>query len=188
MITGLRKRLPQARRAGGAAACASTRPACEIMSSSLARITSLPQHCNDHGSSRKAARRAGNVIGILFERLKHSVLTACFCRKSYLLEGLLGEVGQDKGSLVDLLVVVLAELVLLGLGPLADGLLEVAAGVKGADHETDLARGVGGDGGVGVLDVGEDLLAVLLELGDQGEVQPLVLSFGESQQRPIRKE
>jgi hypothetical protein len=89
---------------------------------------------------------------------------------------------------VDLLVVVLAELVLLGLGPLADGLLEVAAGVKGADHETDLARGVGGDGGVGVLDVGEDLLAVGLELGDQWEVEPLVLSFGESQQRPIRKE
>jgi len=83
---------------------------------------------------------------------------------------------------VDLLVVVLAKLVLLGLGPLADGLLEVAVGVKAADHEADLARGVGGDGGVGVLDVGEDLLAVLLELGDQGEVEPLVLGFMKSQQ------
>jgi hypothetical protein len=140
-------------------------------------------HCNCHELSREAARRAGNVIGILYKRLKHSVLTASFlCRKSYLLEGLLGEVGQNKGGLVDLLVVVLAKLVLLSLGPLADGLLEVAVGVKGADHETDLARGVGGDGGVGVLDVGEDLLAVGLELGDQGEVKPLVLGYMESQQ------
>jgi hypothetical protein len=118
----------------------------------------------------------------LFKRLKHSVLTAHFCRKSYLLEGLLGKVGQNERGLVDLLVVVLAKLVLLGLGPLADGLLEVAAGVKGADHETDLAGGVGGDGGVGVLDVGENLLAVLLELGDQGEVKPLVLGYMDSQQ------
>lgn len=83
---------------------------------------------------------------------------------------------------MDLLVVVLAELLLLGLGPLAHRLLEVAVGVKAADHEADLARGVGGDGGVGVLDVGEDLLAVLLELGDQGEVEPLVLGFTNSQQ------
>ena len=83
---------------------------------------------------------------------------------------------------MDLLVVVLAQLVLLSLGPLADGLLEVAVGVKAADHEADLARGVGGDGGVGVLDVGEDLLAVLLELGDQGEVKPLVLGYMISQQ------
>ena len=83
---------------------------------------------------------------------------------------------------MDLLVVVLAKLVLLGLRPLADGLLEVAVGVKAADHEADLARGVGGDGGVGVLDVGEDLLAVLLELGDQGEVEPLVLGYLISQQ------
>lgn len=83
---------------------------------------------------------------------------------------------------MDVLVVVLAKLVLVGLGPLADGLLEVAVGVKAANHEADLARGVGGDGGVGVLDIGEDLLAVLLELGDQGEVEPLVLGFMRSQQ------
>lgn len=112
----------------------------------------------------------------------------CFlCRKSYLLEGLLGEVGQDKGGLVDLLVVVLAQLVLLSLRPLAHRLLEVAVGVKAADHEADLARGVGGDGSVGVLDVGEDLLAVLLELGDQGEVEPLVLGFTKSQQLLVSK-
>jgi hypothetical protein len=92
-----------------------------------------------------------------------------------LLECLSGKVGQNKGGLVDLLVVVLAQLLLFLLGPLAHRLLEVAVGVQTADHETNLTRGVGRNGGVGVLDVGEDGLAVLLELGDQGEVQPLVL-------------
>lgn len=73
--------------------------------------------------------------------------------------------------------VVVAELrVLLLGGEAADWVLHVAAGVLGADHEADLAGGVGGDGGVGVLDGGEDLLAVLLELGDQWQVEPLVLS------------
>lgn len=81
---------------------------------------------------------------------------------------------------MDLLVVVLAELLLLLDRPLAHGLLEVAVGVKAADHEANLARGVGGNGGVSVLDVGEDLLAVFLELGDQGKVEPLVLGCGES--------
>lgn len=76
---------------------------------------------------------------------------------------------------MDLLGVVLAELVLFLLRPGANGLLEVAVGILAADHEADLARWVGGDGGVGVLDVGEDGLAVLLELGDQWEVEPLVL-------------
>jgi hypothetical protein len=41
-----------------------------------------------------------------------------------------------------------------------------------------LSGGVSWDGRVGVLDVGEDLLAVLLELGDQWKVEPLVLGCG----------
>jgi len=77
---------------------------------------------------------------------------------------------------VDLRVVVSAELDLLLSGPLAKGNLDVGVGVLGADHEADLARGVGRDGGVGVLGDGEDLAAVLPELGDQGKVEPLVLS------------
>lgn len=92
-----------------------------------------------------------------------------------LLQSLLGKVGQDEGGLVDVGVVVLAQLLLLLGGPLADGLLDIAVGVLGADHEADLAGGVGGDGGVGVLGDGEDLLAVLLELGDERQVKPLVL-------------
>ena len=78
--------------------------------------------------------------------------------------------------------VVVAELgVLLLSGEAADWVLQVAAGIFGADHEADLAGWVRGDGGVGVLDGWEDLLAVLLELGDQWQVEPLVLSYYLSQ-------
>lgn len=82
--------------------------------------------------------------------------------RDILLQGLAGEVGKNKRSLVDLLGVVLAKLILLLLGPGASGLLEVAVGILAANHEADLARRVGGDGGVSVLDVREDGLAVLL--------------------------
>lgn len=92
-----------------------------------------------------------------------------------LVQSLASKVGQDERSFVDLLVVVLAELVLLLSRPGTDRLLEVALGILAADHEADLAGGVGRDGGVGVLDVGEDGLAVLLELGNEGKMEPLVL-------------
>ena len=82
---------------------------------------------------------------------------------------------------MNLLVVVLAELVLLLDRPCTDGLLEVALGVLAADHKANLARWVGGDGSVGVFDVGEDGLAVLLELGDQGKVEPLVFGCEDKQ-------
>lgn len=76
---------------------------------------------------------------------------------------------------MDVLVVVAAELLLLLTGPAANGLLDVTSGILAADHEADLAGGVGGDGGVGVFGNGENLLAGLLEVGDQRQVQPLVL-------------
>ena len=38
---------------------------------------------------------------------------------------------------------------------------------------------VGWDGGIGVLDIWEDLLAVFLQLGDQWEMKPLVLGYGQ---------
>jgi hypothetical protein len=41
-----------------------------------------------------------------------------------------------------------------------------------------LAAGVSWNGSVGIFDVRENLLAVLLELGDQWEVDPLILSWG----------
>jgi hypothetical protein len=96
---------------------------------------------------------------------------------SLLLERLAGESGQHKAGLVHFRVVVAELRVLLLLGEVADWDLDVAVAVLGADHEADLARWVGGDGGVGVFDSWEDLLAVLLELGDQREMEPLVLSY-----------
>lgn len=77
---------------------------------------------------------------------------------------------------MDSLAVVLAQLLFLLVGPATKGLLEVQASILAADHEADLSRRVGGDGGVSVFDVGEDLLASLLEVGDDVEVQPLALS------------
>lgn len=51
---------------------------------------------------------------------------------------------------------------------------DVSILVFGAHHEADLTRGISGDGGVGVLDGWEDFLAGFLEVGDEGEVEPLV--------------
>ena len=78
---------------------------------------------------------------------------------------------------MNLLAVVLAQLLLLLGGPAAQRLLEVKAAILGADHEADLARGVGRDRGVAVLDVGEDFLASLLQVDDERHVKPLVLSY-----------
>ena len=77
---------------------------------------------------------------------------------------------------MDLGVVVSAKLVLLLWAPATQRLANIALGILAANHEADLAGWVGGDGGVCVFDRGEDLLAVLLQLGDQWEVEPLVLS------------
>lgn len=76
---------------------------------------------------------------------------------------------------MNILVVVATQPLLLLARPGANGLAHVAAGVLAADHEADLAGGVGGDGGVGVFGDGEDFLAGLLEVGNQLEVEPLVL-------------
>lgn len=78
---------------------------------------------------------------------------------------------------MDVRVVVPAELLLFLLGPRPERHLDVAVLVLAAHHEADLARWVGRDGGVRVLGDGEDLLAILLELGDELQVQPLVLSY-----------
>lgn len=93
-----------------------------------------------------------------------------------LLKSLLGEGRQDEAGLVDIGVVVAAQALLFLGAPRAQGLLDVASGLLAADHEADLARGIGGDGSVGVLGHGEHLATVLLELRDEREVEPLVLS------------
>ena len=73
------------------------------------------------------------------------------------------------------LIIVPTQLVLLFGIPAPHGRRDVAVFILAADHEADLARGVGGDGGVGVFDRGEDFFAGFLEVGDEGEVEPLVL-------------
>jgi hypothetical protein len=67
-------------------------------------------------------------------------------------------------------VVVFAQLLFLFDTPTSQGLLQVSVSVLAADHETDLAGRVGGDGGICVVDGGEDFSAVLLEFGDEWEV------------------
>lgn len=84
---------------------------------------------------------------------------------------------------MDLLAVVPAKLLFLLNRPAAKGLLKVTVGVLAADHEADLTRRVGGDGGVAVLNVGKDLLASLLEVHDERQVKPLALSYASSQQQ-----
>jgi hypothetical protein len=98
-------------------------------------------------------------------------------RSGHLLESFASKDRQDERGLVDLLAVVPAQLLLLLSRPGAERLLEVAVGVLAADHEANLAGGVGRDRGVAILDVGEDLLAGLLKVGNEGEVKPLVLSY-----------
>lgn len=88
-----------------------------------------------------------------------------------------GESWQDKACFVDSSVVVAAQLLLLFWGPFADRLAEIAIGVLTAYHESNLARWVCRNGGIGVFDVGEYFFAVLLELSDQWEVEPLVLGY-----------
>ena len=84
---------------------------------------------------------------------------------------------ENEASLVDVGVVVPAQLVFLLGSPAPQWRCEIAISILAADHEADLAGWVGGDGGVCVFDRGEDLLAVLLQLGDQWEVEPLVFSY-----------
>lgn len=72
-------------------------------------------------------------------------------------------------------IVVSAKLLLFFSSKGSQRLLNIAIGILTADHEADLAGGICGDGGVGVLDGGEDFFAGLLELGDKLQVEPLVL-------------
>ena len=59
--------------------------------------------------------------------------------------------------------------------------------VLAAQHEADLAAGVGGDGAVGVVHHREESLAELPHLLDEVQVQPLALTYGawgEGRKRP----
>jgi hypothetical protein len=72
-------------------------------------------------------------------------------------------------------VIILAQLLLLFRSKRANRLLDIAIGILAADHEANLAGRICRDGSVGVFDGGEDFFAVFLELGDQWQMEPLVL-------------
>lgn len=80
---------------------------------------------------------------------------------------------------MDLLAVVSAQLLFLLLGPGSYWLLDIAISVLAADHKANLSGWVGWDGSVCILGDWEDFLAVFLELGDELEVEPLVLGWEE---------
>jgi hypothetical protein len=65
-------------------------------------------------------------------------------------------------------VIVSAKLLLLFRREASHRLLDIALGVLAADHEADLARGIGGNSRVCVFDDGEDFFAGFLQVGDQG--------------------
>lgn len=67
---------------------------------------------------------------------------------------------------MNVLIIVTEEVLLLLRGEGAKWLGENALGIFTTDHEADLARWVARDGGIGVLDIREDLLAVFLQLSD----------------------
>lgn len=71
---------------------------------------------------------------------------------------------------MDFFVVVAAFLLLFLWGPRAQWRAQVAVGVLGADHESDLTGRVSWDGGIGVVDGGKDFFARFLEIGDKLEV------------------
>ncbi len=77
---------------------------------------------------------------------------------------------------MNILVVVFAELLLFLRAPAPQRFLHVAIGVLATDHESNLAGRVGGYGSISILGNRKHFLAVLLELGDQRKVQPLVFS------------
>ena len=78
---------------------------------------------------------------------------------------------------MDLLVVVLAKFLLFLSGESTEWFGDITVGILAADHEADLAGWIGGNGGVGIFYSREDLLAVLLKLGNQWEVEPLVFGY-----------
>ncbi len=76
------------------------------------------------------------------------------------------EIRQHKTRPVNLLVIIPTQLLLLLGAPFSQRRFHVAILVFAADHEADLARGVGRNGGVGVFDCREDFFAGFFEVGD----------------------
>lgn len=114
---------------------------------------------------------------MLVHNLQNSrIPTACDCGS--LLQCFACECGQNEACFVNLLVVVAAEFLFLLRAPSSQWLLDISIGILAANHETNLARRVCGNGSVGILNDREDFLAFFLELGNEWQVEPLILGLG----------
>ena len=78
---------------------------------------------------------------------------------------------------MDRLVVIPAQLLLFTLRPGTQRHFDIPLRVFAAHHEADLTRWVGRNGGVGVFDSGKHFPAALLKVGDERQMQPLVLRY-----------
>lgn len=83
-----------------------------------------------------------------------------------------GESRQDERSAVNFLAVVAAVL------DLSQRLLDIAGRLLAADHETDCAGWIRGDGSVGIFGDWEQALHGGKDRGDEGKMEPNALSLG----------
>ena len=87
---------------------------------------------------------------------------------------------------MNLFIVVSTQLILLLSIPAPQRRFDISVLIFAADHEADLARGIGKDGSVGVLDSREDFLTGFLKVGNEGEVEPLVFRCSRGQLCQVR--
>lgn len=95
-----------------------------------------------------------------------------------LVQSLLGELRQNKSSLVDLRVVVTTELILLLGSELAKRLSEVDISILGAHDVTNLTRGIGRDRGVSIFNLRVEILTEILDLSDERKMEPHAFTLG----------
>jgi len=81
---------------------------------------------------------------------------------------------------VDPLVVVSVHLPFLFVGYSPERLGDVPVRVLAANHETNLARWIGRDGGVGIFRNREDFVTRLLKVGNELQMEPLVFGCRET--------
>lgn len=80
-------------------------------------------------------------------------------RHPYLPQRLPRKTRQHKARPMNLAIIIPTQPFLLLHTPMPQRRLDIPVRVLAADHKPDLARGVGGDRGVGVFDGGEDFFA-----------------------------
>jgi hypothetical protein len=97
-------------------------------------------------------------------------------RTPYSPQGYASKSRQYEAGFVNVGIIVFEKLLFLLCGPLSERVLKVKGGILAADHKANLSTWVSGDIGVCVLDVGEDIAAVLEDRNDEVEVDEVVLT------------